>query len=248
MKRFLVLAIVVAVCSAVPSAQADTVNLASAADAKMINTDYVNTNFGSDGDWGLAVYNFNGLRQWSVLKFDLSGLPSGANISNAVLKLTIGHADETGAYLTEATNVGVYRSTQGWTESGVTWNMYDGANSWTNAGGDAVGTTGVQLTSPYATASVSDTTAVGTVFSFSSANMTELVKGWAAGTTANHGFELASTDTGSQYDAYFASKEHATASYRPVLEVTYAVPEPMSLVMLGPCVLGLLAYAWRKRR
>lgn len=93
------------------------------------------TNFGGSTQiiHGL-VYSGGTKLQWrrGIVNFDVSAL-SGAIITSAKLVrevLSVSGAGGVGARLSRCT-----RPAQ-WTESGVTWNMYDGVNLWTVGGGD----------------------------------------------------------------------------------------------------------------
>jgi hypothetical protein len=78
-----------------------------------------------------------------LMRFDLGTIPVGAAIVHATLTLFNAPSSITGTPDFKA-----YRVTEpGWTEFGATWNQYDGANSWTAAGGDY--TTDDHDTAPY---------------------------------------------------------------------------------------------------
>jgi len=66
----------------------------------------------------------------TLLRFDVSGIPTDSVILNAQLGLYA--QSMTG---TASKQVGVYRLTQSFT-SGTTWNTYDGTHAWASAGGD----------------------------------------------------------------------------------------------------------------
>jgi hypothetical protein len=67
-----------------------------------------------------------------LLRFDLSGVPAGSVIHSATLTLYPANG-----ILSGGGTFNLYRLTQpAWTESGATWNTYDGAQAWNTAGGD----------------------------------------------------------------------------------------------------------------
>ena len=69
-----------------------------------------------------------------LLRFALTGLPSGTVIVGASLTLSTNIASASVGQQFSA-----YRLTQpGWTALGVTWNVYDGAQAWQTPGGDYV--------------------------------------------------------------------------------------------------------------
>jgi hypothetical protein len=92
----------------------------------------------------------------TLLKFDLtSQIPAGATINSAVLSLYYYDYDHAGSDPSGRT-YWTYRLTQtAWTETGSTWNKYDGTNSWTTPGGDYTVTDGASATLPTAPAWIS---------------------------------------------------------------------------------------------
>ena len=117
----------------------------------------------------------------ALVQFDLSGVPAGATITNATLRMpAIGG---TGAF-----DIGAYRLTESWDEgdgtagSGATWRDRSAGVAWGSDGGDF------------------DPTAVDTITASTTGNndldITSLVQDWVDGTSANHGVLLGSEDTG----------------------------------------------------
>lgn len=97
----------------------------------MLKANAATTNFGTDVDLevGELTGNANFIRR-VLIKFDLSTLPSDATINSATLSLRC-VAD----LASSATTYRVYRLKRAWTETGATWNTYDGTNNWSTAGG-----------------------------------------------------------------------------------------------------------------
>lgn len=111
-----------------------------------INGSSVDTNYGSQTY--LRVYNVGdgvGPRR-ALLKFDFSALPVGAIITYATVSLYY-YAHDGGDPVNGVHNLNRLTRTT-WTEAGVTWNKYDGTNSWTTAGGDFTTTNSVLKTIP----------------------------------------------------------------------------------------------------
>jgi RHS repeat-associated protein len=148
----------------------------------------------------------------SLLKFDLSSIPSSAYVSDATIKL---YAP------TEAKNtVGVQlrRATRPWT-SAVSWTKYDGTNAWSAEGGD----------------SSTPTTELYTVNNGGKPGWWEfpakqLTRKWVDGTYPNQGVVLKLMDDyvreceGSlcpKRIAEFASSAFVESSRRPKMVVTY---------------------------
>jgi len=106
-----------------------------------------------------------------------------------------------------------------WTEAGVTWNKYDGTNSWTTAGGDFVTTNPNQgsMTFPV-DFDVND---------WAEWDITDIINDAIDNVSRSANIEIKFNDEtitsgeGRSYMA-FASKEYATTSIRPRLEITYS--------------------------
>lgn len=117
------------------------------------------------------------------------------------------------------------------------------------AGSAGLNTAGTDYDSTLLSSAAVSPTTVGTYVDFNfagtNAQLTSLIDGWR---TDNGGLVLSAP--GSTENAGFATKEHATAAFRPQLIVTQGpvVPEPSSFVLLVAGLVGLLAYAWRKRK
>lgn len=140
----------------------------------------------------------------SIVKFDLSSIPTGSQVSAATLTLA-----ETGTFGSTRT-IGVHRVTTNWTESAVTWN-----SPWTTAGGDFVST-------PTATASVSWTGLLDS----DSWDVTTDVSAFVGGTATNYGWIVKDeTENSSQQWWGFGTKENTTTSNRPKLTVVYIPPK-----------------------
>jgi len=90
-------------------------------------SDLTSTNFGTDT--ALDALCSTSERRRALVQFDVSSIPSGSHVVSATLEFTA-RASVVG----EA--VDIYRMTVGWTETGATWNKYDGSSNWSTAGGD----------------------------------------------------------------------------------------------------------------
>ena len=192
-----------AALSVTASADTVTVPLRPVADSRIFNADWgQNTNDGNGGDIG--VYQ---ARDRSLLRFDLSALPTGSTLSAASLTLTV---SGTFGGNPGGESMNVHRLTQSWTEGGVTWNRYDGTNTWASAGGDYDAT--VRATS----------TANPGVGGSIAWDVTGLAQEWASNTHPNHG--LIVINSGSTNGLHFASKESGNVAYRPYLTTTIITP------------------------
>jgi hypothetical protein len=65
----------------------------------------------------------------ALILFDVSGIPSGATVSAATLRLQVSLNATTTSH-----NELVYRLRRAWSETQATWNVYTTGNSWTTAG------------------------------------------------------------------------------------------------------------------
>jgi len=146
----------------------------------------------------------------SILKFDMSTIPTGATVISATLSLNYyGYA---GSNPVDRT-YWAYRITQtAWTELGSTWNTYDGTNSWASVGGDYTTTDGASTTVPGSYGWMSWTVTAQVQYAMNS-----------VGKVAHFLIRDATEDSATQYQASFHSKEFPTAASRPKLDVIYAV-------------------------
>ena len=165
----------------------------------------------SSSNYGTVVYMdispWKDYERRGIVMFDLSSIPPGAQVISANLSLH--------EYSTQGTTrtIGTHRVTSSWTERDVTWLSRDGTNKWETAGGDFIST---------ATDKKSISWTGGRV-KWDSWDVTADVKGFVNGTYSNYGWIVKDEEEGAAADYYwqFKSKEHATASLRPKLEVTY---------------------------
>ncbi len=84
-----------------------------------------------------------------ILRFDLSALPSTAVIVSAELQLTVGARDAASAGgFVGAEGLKVYRLTQPYAPTAVTWNSRTASNAWATAGGDCDAAPVTQIAAP----------------------------------------------------------------------------------------------------
>ena len=143
-----------------------------------------------------------------LLRFDLSGIPTGATIQSAVLELFY-----QSSRVNTAETLRLHRLTRSWTEAGATWRTYDGTNNWTVQGGD------------FDPAVIASATVDATVNVWKQWNVTSLVQSWASGTAANFGVLLESPPNSANSERRFVSSENAVAAQRPRLTITYVASD-----------------------
>lgn len=85
-------------------------------------------------------------------------------------------------------------------------------------------------------------------FTGTSAELTSLVNSWRTD-NADAGLVIHAPPSGTDLSVYYLSSRNASnPALVPQLIITENVPEPSSFVLVCGAVIGLLAYAWRKRR
>ena len=168
-----------------------TVTISEVEDA-VLRSWQADTNFGNQNaleiSWkaeGAAV---------AMVKFDLSSLPTSAEIDSAHLRLYL-----EGAAGISPVNIGAYFVTSPWEESTVTWNTY-------------------LTTSPAGINSIIDST----IGSYKSWEITSFVRTWMDDPGTNQGLMLLGPLEGEYYERWFESHEHM--EFEPQLEISYHIP------------------------
>lgn len=177
------------------SAQAtQTVTLNPTADTYVWTGDSGAVNYGTQPNISI-LYGSSAARARSLLRFDLSSIPSDATVSKATLGLTLSSTSGSGTI-----TMNVFRATQDWMEEIVTWNTQP--------------TTNEQITSSLVNRDPGTKTW----------DLTTAAQNWISGAWANQGFIVIGRESGAATDAYtrlFWSREGATP---PTLSITYTVP------------------------
>jgi hypothetical protein len=149
----------------------------------------------------------SGQRRRSLVRFDLSSIPSGATILSAKMNLyaTVPPTASTPLY--------VHRVTGPWAEAGITWD-----------------------TMPTITPNNDAWVSVGPSVGWKPWTVTAVVQGWWAGTYPNYGLLVkypAGAEGSAGDDIVFATREDATTANRPTLEVQYSAPSTNECSYVG---------------
>jgi hypothetical protein len=263
MNKFILSLVAIALGLAEPQCFADTTSIGASRDVTIFQNPANNSN-GLDN--GLFVgTNGNSSPRRALIGFNIAGsLPAGATIQAVSLKLTFGLAGGTGS---GSPTVDLFRVTADWGEglgqtaggtpdqiggqgNGVaaatgdaTWNarMFNTAN-WTTTGGDFAtpASAGLQIVGNTA----------GTAYTWpSTAALVSDVQSWLDSPTGNFGWILKNQEeaTAQTFRAFY-SRNTATASFRPELTITYAVPEPRTMTLTVLAAAGVFLLPKRRAR
>ena len=145
----------------------------------------------------------------TLIRFTMPGVLSGATINSVTLKLYV-------QGFTTFKTLGVHRCLRAWTETGATWNKFDGSADWATAGG--TGTGDIEAT---ASASVLMSASTSFYQDFTSAGLAADVAAWAGG-TANNGWLIKRNDY-TAGDGHWAiyNRSEGTDATRPQLVIDY---------------------------
>jgi hypothetical protein len=130
----------------------------------------------------------------SYIRFNLAGLPSGAKVSTATVRLFVDAVSQAGSF-------DVYEIDQPWTENSLTFNT---------APSPGVSATGGKPV----------TVSKSSLNQFVLVDITPLVQGWLSGTVPNNGIAIALIGGAGSFG--FDSKESEYTSHEPELDVTFS--------------------------
>jgi hypothetical protein len=249
----------------VTSTFADTISIGASKDVTIFQNNVNNSSGGGNGLFA-GTNGANSPRR-ALIAFDIAGsLPAGAVVQAVQLTLTLGQVAGSGGG-TGGVNgspiVDLFEVSKDWGEGTVqsggtpdnlggqgqgaqanpgdaTWNaaMYSATTPtlWTAPGGDfaAAASASLQIVGTTTNVAYNWTTTSGMVAD---------VQSWLNSPANNFGWILKNEDeTGTQTFRAFYSRDTATAAFRPVLSITYAVPEPATVLLAvggiaGPVIL-----------
>jgi hypothetical protein len=172
---------------------------------------------GGDGDDNYSTATTLNTYTWpadtvantTIIKWDLTDIPTDANVTEATLYLYQVDSDIDSSY-----DIGVHKIT------GVdpnittcTWNTYDGTNSWT--GGADGGQSDIAAAEDTQSLNLTDN-------EYKTWTVTNMVADWVSTPSNNYGMLVNSDDVASiDSYRYFASTEDSNTAIRPKLIVTY---------------------------
>jgi len=204
-------------------------------------------NYGVNAD--LRVRAHPAVRYHGFIEFDLDDFSYEADDIQSV-KLSLKSCYSYNGAKSGNVGISVYQVTENWiegvedgavpTDGGVTYNNQPSYNSTAKA----------TITVP-STITSGQAAGGGVWHGWDSTALTDLVKGWVAGTTSNYGLMVRFTapdDTTYQpYHIYRLSDYTGGDSDRPKLEIT-VIPEPGSICLLLSGVAAIAATCWFRRR
>ena len=174
------------------------------------------SNFGGATNWWVGERNDQAnSTQRGLLKFDLSGIPSGSTVNSATLtlRLIFDASSNTRTYR-------VFRVLRAWVEAEATWNIYSTGNNWgtamcanTSTDREATNIGSVSFTSTESIPSTKD-------FTLTASDIEEMLDG---GIFTNNGF-LIKADTESDDSYRFDSSDNGTEAQNPKLVIDYTAP------------------------
>ena len=235
--------------AAAAAAAAAEVTLTPVRDTSIYTGNGLETRSDGQGDYLWLSVTAGGINRRTLLKFDTSGIPAGAIVTQATLSIYESRARDEHA-------VGVHRLLRSWGEGAsngggqgegapaapgdTTWlHAFYPDVFWSQAGGDHVA-------APSATAAVGFP---GQFYAWGpSAGLRADVQAWVDAPQSNHGWVLIGAEQGLQNAKRFESRNNGVAINRPRLHLVYELPSDGD-VPLPAWMLALLAagIGWRMR-
>jgi hypothetical protein len=172
----------------------------------------------------MQAFGFTSNLKEPLIRFDLSSINSSSTVNSAGLSITTSNTTFTPSGTVNSFNpANIYAVSKSWTESGVTWNSFDGITNWTTAGLSTSDYSTTNSATMTLTAGVAVTS--GTVIG--STSMKNMVQAWVTTSANNKGLVIVpsgSNNTGAASQPTIHSNESATAGAAPRLYVNYTVP------------------------
>jgi len=224
-------------CGFAPGARGDVLTVFPSKDNSLLEDPSGSVSGGGSSTIFLGRLGPSGgnLKRRAVMAFDLSAIPTNAVVTRVALTLTLlkGNGGDT--------PVELHRLTQNWgegtsnggpqgapsTPGSATWihTSFSGA-TWTNAGGDFdPATSATQMVGTTFSTPVWDSTASGNL------RVVNDAQGWVSNPASNFGWILTGDEVNTSTAKEFGSRELSFG--QPTLTVTYSVPEPGTIAVVG---------------
>lgn len=161
----------------------------------------------NDGDWNTLWLDSNSGKQYrALLRFDLTSVPTGAVVQDAVLWLYLRNGGRATPFA-----FNVYSVTSPWVEMESSWNFYSAGNMWATPGGD------------YDPLSFYRST-LENIIGWHTMDMSRLVDLWTRGLVANNGIIIVPDYFGGTAWKPFVSSDDNNAAQWPKLIISYTMP------------------------
>jgi hypothetical protein len=183
--------------SSTPTNQAPSMVCVAPVQDSYIVQDSAAQNFGSATE--LRTRTNSGRERRTLIGFNLPSLPPSSTLVSSTLRLY-----ETTTLVGQT--ITLYRLTNSWVGSQVTWNQRSSGNSWSTAGGDYQNTALAAFSPDLAN-------------QYRDIDVTAVTQGWRNGSFSNYGLLLRASGTNGE--VRFASNEAVSVSQRPQLCITY---------------------------
>ncbi|MCH8043066.1 MAG: tandem-95 repeat protein [Planctomycetes bacterium] len=164
-----------------------------------------------------AEQGSTGFPVWSLMKWDLSGIPAAATISDVSITVNVTNT-------TAAPGFDLLAMRTGWIESEATWLGPTGTSTWEEPG----------VTDPADFNPTVLGTATGPLTVLLNSAGRAVVSGWLADPASNHGFLL--TNPANDNSLRFDSREGTTTANRPKLSIdfTFNDVDPPTVALVDP--------------
>jgi spore coat protein A len=229
----------------VRQASADSVTIIADADGSIYEDNQTNAN--GAGTLFHVGNNGGGNARRALIRFPVTTIPAGSTITSVTMTLVVDHTNDGPGSVSNS--ISVYRLTQAWLEgplvapgsggsgtaastsadNSATWShrIYN-ANTWSTPGG-------THVAAASATTNVAESTGAKT---WSGAGLVADVQAWVDG-TANNGWILKGNETTNASARNFRSRQHATVSSRPKIDVVFTPPATTGRCCLpdGSCLI-----------